>query len=73
MKPTISHNLNNDPGYIEEGMVFTIEPILTLYPHQKLYLWDDDFTVTSFGNPSAQYEHTIIVNENGPEILTQDN
>lgn len=71
MKPTISHNFNLDPGFIEEGMVFTVEPILMMFPHKRLYMWDDEFTVTSYCNPSVQYEHTIIVKADGPEILTQ--
>ena len=69
-KPLIQHCRNADKTIIEEGMVFTVEPILTLFPHKQLYVWSDGFTVTSKNNPSAQMEHMIVVHENGPEILT---
>lgn len=35
-------------------------------------MWDDDWTVvTEDGSLSAQFEHTILVTEDGAEILTQ--
>lgn len=55
---------------IEEGMTFTIEPMLTLgtYQHQ---IWDDGWTVvTTDGKRSAQFEHTLLVTATGAEILT---
>lgn len=52
------------------GMVFTIEPMLTLGTHDW-ELWDDGWTVTTKDKRrSAQFEHTIVVREDGPEILT---
>ncbi|MBI2703808.1 MAG: type I methionyl aminopeptidase [Actinobacteria bacterium] len=55
---------------IEEGMTFTIEPMLTL-GSPRLHLWDDAWTaVTNDGSRSAQYEHTILVTADGAEILT---
>ena len=69
-KPTIVHNKNNSNGLIEEGMVFTIEPALCLFPHKEFYVWDDNFTVTSKNNPSSQYEHMVYIGPNGTEVLT---
>jgi methionyl aminopeptidase len=55
---------------IEEGMTFTIEPMLTL-GSPRLHLWDDGWTaVTDDASRSAQFEHTIVVTETGHEILT---
>ncbi|OKL54245.1 type I methionyl aminopeptidase [Bowdeniella nasicola] len=55
---------------MEVGMVFTIEPMLTLGSAES-YQWDDGWTVlTSDGSRSAQWEHTIAVTETGADILT---
>ncbi|MDR2453781.1 MAG: type I methionyl aminopeptidase [Bifidobacteriaceae bacterium] len=55
---------------IEVGMVFTVEPMLALGTH-KWRLWDDGWTVvTADGQRSAQFEHTVLVTPDGPEILT---
>jgi methionyl aminopeptidase len=55
---------------IEVGMVFTIEPMLTLGP-VEWDLWDDDWTVvTRDRGLTAQFEHTLVVTERGAEILT---
>lgn len=55
---------------IEPGMVFTIEPMLTL-GSAEWEMWDDDWTVTTLDKSfSAQFEHTILITESGPEILT---
>lgn len=61
------------PAYdrlIEVGMVFTIEPMLTL-GSIEWDLWDDDWTVvTRDRGLTAQFEHTLVVTERGAEILT---
>ena len=55
---------------MEEGMVFTIEPMLNL-GGVEWEQWDDQWTVvTKDRGRSAQFEHTIVVTENGAEILT---
>jgi methionyl aminopeptidase len=62
------------PGYatvIEPGMVFTVEPMLTLDGTSSWDLWPDDWTVSTQSKAlSAQFEHTIVVTERGTEILT---
>ena len=52
------------------GMVFTIEPMLTLGTiHWDM--WEDGWTVTTKDKSlSAQFEHTLVVTETGAEILT---
>ncbi|MCE0488257.1 type I methionyl aminopeptidase [Ornithinimicrobium sediminis] len=55
---------------IEPGMTFTIEPMLNLGTPDWVE-WDDGWTVvTADGLRSAQFEHTILITESGPEILT---
>jgi methionyl aminopeptidase len=55
---------------IEPGMVFTIEPMLTLGTHEWT-MWDDGWTVlTADRSLTAQFEHTILVTDAGAEILT---
>ena len=52
------------------GMVFTIEPMLTLGTHEW-EMWEDGWTVvTKDRSITAQFEHTIVVRETGAEILT---
>ncbi len=63
----------DDPAYntvIETGMTFTIEPMLNLGSHEW-EMWDDDWTVvTRDRRTSAQFEHTLLVTDDGAEILT---
>lgn len=55
---------------IEAGMIFTVEPMLTL-GSQDWEQWDDGWTVvTRDGSRCAQFEHTILITETGQEILT---
>ncbi len=55
---------------IEPGMTFTIEPMITA-GSWKIRLWDDGWTaVTADGSRTAQFEHTILVTDDGAEILT---
>jgi methionyl aminopeptidase len=61
------------PNYsntMEVGMVFTIEPMLTLGTHEW-DIWSDNWTViTKDKSITAQFEHTLVVTESGAEILT---
>lgn len=55
---------------IKSGMVFTIEPMLTLGAH-TWKMWEDGWTVTTSDKSlTAQFEHTIVVRDSGAEILT---
>jgi methionyl aminopeptidase len=68
---TIHHHY--DPRFdtvMEPGMIFTIEPMITIgaWEHR---LWPDGWTaVTTDGKRTAQYEHTILVTATGAEVLT---
>ncbi len=55
---------------MEVGMVFTIEPMLTLGTHEW-NMWADDWTVVTRDlSITAQFEHTMVVTERGADILT---
>jgi methionyl aminopeptidase len=52
------------------GMTFTIEPMITLGT-VNYRIWDDDWTaVTADGKRTAQFEHTVLVTDDGVEVLT---
>ncbi len=53
------------------GMTFTIEPMITLGGWQHRMVFDDDWTaVTADGKRTAQFEHTVLVTDDGVEVLT---
>ncbi|CAL9101587.1 unnamed protein product [Musa textilis] len=69
--PVILHFRNNERGCMLLSQTFTIEPMLTMGSTRSV-IWDDNWTaVTEDGCLSAQFEHTILITENGAEILTQ--
>ena len=79
----IGANLHEDPDVpnfgkkgtgpvLKKGMTIAVEPMLNLGT-RKIYILDDDWTIITGDNkPSAHFEHTVIVTEEGCEILTGD-
>lgn len=69
--PTVCHYANNKSlGMMRPGHVFTIEPMINLGTWQDV-TWPDKWTSTTRdGKRSAQFEHTMVVTNNGVEILT---
>jgi len=61
---------------MEVGMVFTIEPMLTLGTPEapgtiEWEEWTDEWTITTLDKSlTAQFEHTLVVTERGADILT---
>jgi methionyl aminopeptidase len=56
---------------MEPGMVFTIEPMITIGDIRP-EIWDDGWTaVTADGSRSAQFEHTVLVTDSGVDVLTR--
>ena len=56
---------------IECGMCFAIEPMINMGA-KEVFTKEDGWTIcTKDGLPSAHFEHTILVTDSGPEILTQ--
>lgn len=69
--PTIYHY--GRPGAGEPllpGMTFTIEPMINLGHWRTQILGDGWTAVTADGSLSAQWEHTLLVTEDGVEVLT---
>ena len=55
---------------LKKGMVICVEPMLT-FGDRHVYMLNDDWTVkTQDGSDAAHYEHTVLVTEDGYEILT---
>jgi methionyl aminopeptidase len=55
---------------MEVGMVFTIEPMITIGSPREV-VWDDGWTaVTEDRKLTAQFEHTILVTPSGADVLT---
>jgi methionyl aminopeptidase len=55
---------------MEPGMVFTIEPMISIGTGNHR-IWDDDWTaVTADGSRTAQFEHTVLVTDDGVDVLT---
>lgn len=56
---------------VEKGMTFTIEPMINAGKRHVKLLQDDWTVVTKDKKLSAQWEHTILVTDNGHEVLTR--
>jgi len=55
---------------LEPGMTLTVEPMINL-GSLDYEIWDDDWTVQNTdGKFTAQFEHTLVITEDGNEILT---
>ena len=74
MTPLVRHYKETekfDDFEMVPGLAITIEPIILLYPYDEIYMLDDNWSIYCENNPSAQWEHTILITENGHEILTK--
>lgn len=71
-EPEVTHYGRPKTGMLlVPGMVFTIEPMINMGKKEVHFSREDGWTVTTRdGLPSAQWEHTILMTESGPEILT---
>jgi methionyl aminopeptidase len=71
ISPSIPHYYAPEATTImEPGMTFTIEPMITIGTWRET-MWDNGWTaVTADGKRTAQFEHTILVTDDGAEILT---
>lgn len=61
---------NTYPGVMKPGMCFTIEPALT-QGEEEVVILEDGWSVLTVDNArSAQCEHTVLITDNGVDILT---
>jgi methionyl aminopeptidase len=77
----VGHELHEDPNIpnygtantgnrLQSGMTIAIEPMATLGTH-RVFIENDGWTVrTSDGSLSAHFEHTVLITDDGFEILT---
>jgi methionyl aminopeptidase len=72
MPPQIPHYYDARAGKkLRRGMVFTIEPMINEGTYEWRELGDGWTVVTCDGKLSAQFEHTIAITSQGPEILSK--
>ena len=73
-EPQVLHYDADDGGVVlQPGMTFTIEPMVNAGDYRIRSMKDGWTVKTKDRSLSAQYEHTIVVTENGCEILTLRN
>ena len=71
-EPQVLHYGQQGTGMVlEQGMTFTIEPMINLGKRHVKLLPDEWTVVTKDRSLSAQWEHTVLVAEAGYEVLTQ--
>uniref|UniRef100_A0A8C5PST8 Methionine aminopeptidase n=1 Tax=Leptobrachium leishanense TaxID=445787 RepID=A0A8C5PST8_9ANUR len=69
--PEIWHHANDSDLLMEEGMTFTVEPII-MEGSPNFKILQDKWTAVSIDNKrSAQFEHTILITSDGVDILTK--
>ena len=78
----IGRNMHEDPSVpnygkkgtgmrLKAGMTICIEPMITMGTYKVNFNRDDGWTVTTAdGKPAAHYENTVLITEDGVEILT---
>ena len=71
-EPQVLHYGNKGTGMVlEEGMTFTVEPMINIGKRHVKLLPDEWTVVTKDRTLSAQWEHTILVTSEGHEVLTR--
>ena len=72
--PEVCHFAQRKRGMIlVPGMVFTIEPMINMGTWKVFIDADDPYgweVISGDLQPSAQWEHTFVMTEDGPKILT---
>ncbi len=69
--PQVCHHMNNDPMPLAAGMTFTIEPMINAGKREAVIDQKNKWEARTIdGQPSAQWEHTVLITETGHEILT---
>ncbi len=78
----VGHALHEDPAVpnygapgkgpiLKKGMTLAIEPMVNMGTHRIRVLKDNWTVVTQDKKPSAHYEHSIVITDDGYEILTK--
>ena len=70
MPPFVRHFTNNFKVEMKPGMIFTIEPIL-VEGSRRMHTWRDGWSAATLdGGRGAQFEHEVLITNDGYEILT---
>ncbi len=70
-QPQVPNYWPGRPGpKMRSGMVFAVEPMVNIGGPETVTLDDGWSVVTADGGLSAHFEHTIVVTDDGPEVLT---
>lgn len=69
--PFVFNYRTNNPLVLEKAMTIAIEPMLNLGCDDVDVLSDEWTVVTRDKKPSAHFEHTVCVTDDGPDILTK--
>jgi len=70
--PMVLNYVVNGRGIkLRPGLVLAIEPMVNMGAHEVSIMSDGWTVVTRDGKPSAHFEHTVAITENGPDILTK--
>jgi methionyl aminopeptidase len=71
-EPSVPHFGRPGTGErLQPGFIFTIEPMVNAGRHEAMLDPVDGWTVrTADGSLSAQFEHSLVITNNGPELLT---
>lgn len=78
----VGHQLHEDPNIpnygrtgtgpqLQAGMTIAIEPMATLGDYRVAVMEDDWTVVSRDGSRAAHFEHTVLITQDGSEILTQ--
>jgi methionyl aminopeptidase len=66
------HNFGT-PGtgpVLKKGLVLAIEPMVNAGDYRIVFKPDGWTTITADGSPSAHFEHTVAITDDGPDVLT---
>lgn len=70
--PAVPNNGKEGMGpVLRKGMTLAIEPMINMGTYKVKILADGWTTITSDHSPSAHYENSIVITDNGYEILTK--
>ncbi len=71
-EPQVMHYGRPGTGFeLQAGMTFTIEPMINQGKRFTKLMKDEWTVITKDRKPSAQWEHTLLVTDNGVEVLTR--
>ncbi len=66
-----NYGIKNTGIRLKAGMTFAIEPMVNM-GNNEIYIKENGWTAaTKDGSLSAHFEHTVVITNNGPEILSK--